>query len=166
MIKEYVVTLDDPVSELCRQNIAGDAGVYFIFAAKVKVNEDGGRVFALRKLLYIGRSNDVNRRINGQHHRHGDIVAACKSGEIACYYYARISRSDGMACREEDYVRAESALIYEKQPLLNRTATVGFRHELTIVNLERCAESVNRDPTTGCLKDLPLAFGQTLIVAI
>ena len=65
-IKSYVVTIDDPVPELMRADIASAAGVYFIFSAVRKETADKKIVYSLRELLYIGRSNDVNQRINGQ----------------------------------------------------------------------------------------------------
>lgn len=166
MVREYRVILDDPVSELHRQDMTDDAGLYFVFAAKPKRNVQGELIFALRKLLYIGRSSDVNRRMNGLHHRHEDILASCAADECPCYYYGRVEREDGRPCREDDYVRVESALIYGKQPLLNDTADRNFHHELTFVNLVRSRESTNRDPVTGELKALPVAFGLTVVVAI
>lgn len=165
-IKSYVVTIDDPVPELMRADIASAAGVYFIFSAVRKETADKKIVYSLRELLYIGRSNDVNQRINGQHHKHNEILKKCEGGLIPVYYYGQVSAEDGSACLEGDYVRVESALIFDKNPVLNETADKEFHHPMTFVSLVRSADTVNKNPETGVPNDLPLAFGGKIIMAI
>lgn len=166
MFREYVVILEDPVSEEKRDQLVDEAGVYFVFSAKKRSKENGKVSFLLNKLLYIGRSKDVRHRLNNQHHRHQDFLDSCDEGMEPCYYYGSISRKDDVPCTEDDYVRVESALIMDKKPVLNDTADKEFHHDLTCITLKRCDTTANRDLDTGIVKDLPLAFGMNLILVV
>ena len=59
-IKKYTVTVDDFVTELRKPSLEDDKGVYFVFSARC----NGEKSYEIVRLLYIGRSNDVNSRVN------------------------------------------------------------------------------------------------------
>ena len=50
-----------------------EKGVYFVLCATQ--NDEGE--YQLNKLLYIGKSRDIDDRLNGYHHKHADILAWC-----------------------------------------------------------------------------------------
>ena len=153
-MKSYLVMVSDLVSEMMKEELCDEKGVYFIFAAtSTEKNYD------LKELLYIGRSKGVNDRINGKHHRHEDILKACKkyAGAAPVYYYGHVLTADGNECTKEDIIRVESALIFRKQPTLNDTADKKFHHEETVVFLLRSVDTVNKKED-GSLKPLPQAF--------
>lgn len=149
-MKRYTVSIGDLVTELRKPSLDDDKGVYFVFSA----TQNKDRAFFLKRLLYIGRSNDVNKRINGKHHKHDAIISECeKDDAVPVYYYAKVSPDT-----HDDMVRVESALIFNKPTPLNETADKGFHHPETIIFLERSADSINKD------KPLPKAFGDALFV--
>ena len=160
-MKSYIVRFSDLVPEMMKEELCDEKGVYFIFAAtSVK------KIYDLKELLYIGRSKGVNDRINGKHHRHADILKACKkyAGAIPVYYYGHVLAAKGVECVKDDIIRVESALIFRKQPTLNDTADKKFHHEDTIVFLRRADNTVNKNED-GSLKPLPQAFkGASVIV--
>lgn len=165
-MKSYVVKFSDWVPEMMKEELCDEKGVYFVLAA---VPTDGVGVIPYciqKELLYIGRSKGVKDRINGQHHRHADILRACKKyvGAVPVYYYGHVLTVDGNECTKEDIIRVESALIFRKQPTLNGTADKKFHHEDTIVFLERADDTVNKNED-GSLKPLPEAFkGDRVVV--
>ena len=145
-MKDYTITISDPVTELRKPTVNDDSGVYFVVSAK---KGDSGNYLIIR-LLYIGRSNDVNRRINNRHHKHVAIMAECKNDNaVPLYYYAEVSPAT-----HDDVVRAESALIYNKHPCLNETADEDFHHPASHITMERIANSRNKGVP------LPKAFGE------
>ena len=143
--KQYMVMVDDLVTELRKPSVEDDKGVYFIFSAR----RNGEKSYEIVRLLYIGRSNDVNSRVNKKHHKHDAILAECKKDNaFPVYYYAEVAPSTN-----DDLVRVESALIYNKQPCLNETADKNFHHPDSHIVLQRVAKSANAS------KALPKAFG-------
>lgn len=145
--KVFTITIDDLVTELRKDLLPDDKGVYFVCSAKRKEN---GK-YSIIRVLYIGRSNDVNNRINGKHHKHNEILKECKTdGGIPVYYYGSIT-----PVTSEDIARVEAALIFHKKPILNETADKEFHHPNTHILLKRAEESKNIG------QRLPKAFGDT-----
>lgn len=145
-MKTYTVSIGDLVSELRKPSLDDDKGVYFVFSA----TQNNDRAFFLKRLLYIGRSNDVNKRINGKHHKHDAIISECeKDDAVPVYYYAKVSPDT-----HDDMVRVESALIFYKPTPLNETADKVFHHPRTHIILKR------GDNSSYKCKPLPKAFGE------
>ena len=134
-MKEYIITVADPVSELRKDLLHDDNGVYFVFSAK----QTKQRRYSMLRLLYIGRSNDVNSRINGNHHKHDAILEKCSEDNgVPVYYFGSIVPNT-----TKDIVRVEAALIFHKKPILNETADKEFHHPNTHILLKRVEESKN-----------------------
>ena len=146
-MKSYVVKFSDWVPEMMKEALCDEKGVYFVFATVQAEGVGTGPYGTPMELLYIGRSKGVKDRVNGQHHRHADILKACNKYAEAfpSYYYGHVLSADGKECTKEDIVRVESALIFRKQPTLNDTADKRFHHEDTIVFLSRSDDTVNKN---------------------
>ena len=153
-VKKYSIEIDDPVKELRKATISDDRGVYFVFSAK-----EGDGAYTLIRLLYIGRSNDVQQRVNGKHHKYGKILAECKKDQgVPVYYYGDVTPSS-----KEDMVRTESALIFSKGPELNETADKEFHHPDTYIQLKRkkgCRNENNAIPAAFRGDEIFVAKGQ------
>ena len=149
-VKAYIVSIGNLATELRKPSLDDDKGVYFVCSA----TQNKERVFNIKRLLYIGRSNDVNKRINGKHHKHDAIISECeKDDAVPVSYYAKVTPNT-----KEDMVRVESALIFYKQTPLNDTANKEFHHPTTIIFLKRSADSINKD------KPLPKVLGAVSFV--
>ena len=143
-MKDYIVTIDDLRTELKKDLLPSDKGVYFVFSAR----KNADAKYSIIRLLYIGRSSDVNKRINGKHHKHADISRECTNDVgIPVYYYGEVSPNT-----DDDVIRVEAALIFHNQPVLNQTADKNFNHQDTHILLQRNENSCNG-------KILPSAFG-------
>lgn len=166
MKKSYIVKVADWVSEMKKVELCEEKGVYFIFAASPAEKTGNYPRSTLHELLYIGRSKGVNDRINGQHHRHEDILNSCKKYKNArpVYFYGEVLSENGADCTKDDIIRVESALIFSKQPTLNATADKKFHHDDTSITLMRASDTINKN-ADGSLKPLPPAFkGDSVLV--
>lgn len=147
---EFTITINNPVTELRKDLLPDDKGVYFICSAQRKENGN----YLIIRLLYIGRSNDVKDRVNGKHHKHNEILKECKQDNgVPVYYYGSIEPDTN-----EDIARVEAALIFSKNPILNDTANKGFHHPNTRIVLKRSQSSSQSN------KKLPKAFGDTVFL--
>ncbi len=90
-------------------NIAGlpaESGIYCVYACTNHPNE-----VRIRKLLYIGESDNICERVKG-HERWDDWRSELQLGEVLCFNAALISP-------KSDRERAEAAMIYEHKPPCN-----------------------------------------------
>lgn len=79
------------------------------------------------RLLYIGKANNLNERLNLNHECYNAWKSALRVNETLQFSYAIINE------KEETLFRIESALIYENQPLVNELSKKSFNLEDTIV---------------------------------
>ena len=163
-MKDYQVIIEDFKTELKKAELSDETGVYFVFSATFDRSEGKISYYNIHKLLYIGRSNDVQKRISGKHHKHAAIVSSCEkiAGAIPVYYYGQVLRMTGASCDNDDLVRVESALIYSKDPPLNETADKAFHHPLTKISLLRSPNTCNVDDD-GEFKPFPDAFNGSYV---
>ena len=120
--------------EVNKDSIASVSGVYCVYSCVYNKEEKN---VTIKKLLYIGESDNVHDRI-ANHDRLDDWLDSLSSGQTLCYSYAKASSDD----RE----RAEAALIFEKQPSFNTEHTKEFIYEDTEIK------------TSGRNKFLPAEF--------
>lgn len=105
--------------EAKKDSIAPVSGVYCVYSCVYNREED---TVSIKKLLYIGESDNVHDRI-ANHDRLDDWLDGLSSGQTLCYSYAKASSDD----RE----RAEAALIFKIQPPFNTEHMKEFIYEDT-----------------------------------
>jgi excinuclease UvrABC nuclease subunit len=106
-----------------RKSLPAAAGVYCVYCC-VDQNE---KTVQIRKLLYIGESGDMQRRVTG-HPLHDGWKRHCAQGEVLCYSAAEVSLE---ATRHQ----AEAALIFKHKPPLNDEYKHSFPFETTTMLL-------------------------------
>jgi hypothetical protein len=68
------------------------SGVYVVYAGRQTSKEH----CALRKLLYIGESGDIETRLGNEHEKYEDWKSLLKNGEILYFSFAKVD----LSCRE------------------------------------------------------------------
>ena len=110
--------------EVNKDDIPKKSGVYCVY--ECKYNEQEGTV-SLKKLLYIGESEDVNDRVSN-HEKLNEWKKYVGSGNTLCYLFSQVDSPD----RE----RVEAALIYEHKPPVNTEYKDKFPYDTTHITTE------------------------------
>jgi hypothetical protein len=97
------------------------AGIYVVYAGR---HTSEGQC-ELRKVLYIGRSDDVDERPSLSHHKYNDWNKQLEKGEILYFSFADT----------DDEKRAEAALIYKFKPVCNDSGKKGFHYQETTLKI-------------------------------
>ena len=84
--------------------LPNEPGIYSVYACE----KSGGNTVSIRKLIYIGESEDAKYRLEN-HERLEDWGKYLEAGEVFCFNFAPIRDKD-------DRKRVEEALIYAHQP--------------------------------------------------
>ena len=121
-MKEFSVEFHGCLREFFKSNLPTYPGIYCVYTCTY--NPVNNKV-VLKKLVYIGQSDNINYRIN-HHERLPDWKKHLKDDEILCYSYANI---DG------DKERVEAAMIYKHKPPCNIEYRDSFPFPDTIVNI-------------------------------
>lgn len=100
--------------EVNKSGVPDESGVYCVYACTYNTTE--GTV-SLRKILYIGESENVKDRISN-HEKLTDWKKLLNSGETLCYSFAEVNKTDR--------VRAEAALIHHHKPPCNTEYVSSF----------------------------------------
>lgn len=122
------------------ENMPDKKGIYFVYRCKTKVDDNGKVVLdknrkpvqCLDKLLYIGESGDVRRRMK-DHNRDDDVRTKDVPAEEALYY--AFAPFDGT---DDERIRLESAIIFYHREVLpkgvgNKKNTKTFPYDETTV---------------------------------
>lgn len=124
----------------CPDEMPEEKGIYFVYRCKAKVGDDGKIILDkngkpkkyLDKLLYVGESGDVRRRMK-DHNRDDDVRTNDIPAEEALYYtFAPFKGTD------DERIRVESAIIYNHRGVLpkgvgNKKNTKTFPYDETTV---------------------------------
>ena len=102
--------------------IPKQSGVFVVY--EYTKNRQEASVF-LKKVIYIGESENVNERI-AKHKKWPFWKKLCGSNQI-CFSFARVSNADRK--------RSEAALIYKHKPPANDGYIVSFPFDETTMNL-------------------------------
>ena len=108
----------------CRKNTAlpQDSGIYCVYSCEYN---KGKNTVGNLKLLYIGESDNINKRHKDNAHEHyEDFLNYLDKDETLCYSYVLIGN-------EDDRKRCEAALIYEMNPPINEQSTVSYSYPET-----------------------------------
>ena len=116
--KNYSLTYDGYWREIHINSIPSQSGIYSVYACKYNESK---KTVSIRKLIYIGESENVNRRINGHEKRH-DWRRHLQSGEVLCFNFAPIN---------VDRVRTEAAMIHHHKPPVNTEYVNSFPYDAT-----------------------------------
>lgn len=122
--------LDEDKSE-----VPAKSGIYCVY--ECKYNKDKNTV-SLRTLIYIGESDDVNKRI-ANHEKYNDWLKHVRSGNELCYSFGPVGSTD----RE----RAEAALIFEHKPPENDEYKDSFPFDKTTMSLTGKTDLLNTNFT-------------------
>lgn len=101
-------------------SIPARSGVYTVYACKHNASE---KTVTIRKLIYIGESENVRERIQG-HEKWQKWRQHLQSGEVLCFNFAPIVA---------DRVRAEAALINYHKPPENTEYVNNFPFDTTTI---------------------------------
>lgn len=119
-----------------RHRIPHVSGVYIVYNCTYNATED---TVLLNKILYIGKSVDINERL-ASHTNRDSFLKACGSENNLCYSFAEVNESD------LDLV--ENALIYAQQPPLNDVLKDKYNYPESEFHIEgRCALMKHKDFT-------------------
>lgn len=102
--------------------LPSDSGVYGVYRCKFDEQE---KTVSLKELIYIGKADDLNDRING-HEKWNEWRKQLKLGEQICFCYTFIDTTYNE--------RVEAALINSNQPRLNVEYKKAFPFDKTTVN--------------------------------
>ena len=111
-----------------KPNISGipaQSGIYCVYACKYDTNN---RTVSLKRLIYIGESNNVQERISG-HEKWSAWQCYLAAGEQLCFNFAPISYSR---------VRVEAACIYKHNPPENTEYVDTFPFDRATVTTSGC----------------------------
>lgn len=104
--KSYTLNFRGYWTESNIASLPAESGIYCVYACTDYPNK-----VQIRKLLYIGESDNIRERVKG-HERWDDWKSELQRGEKLCFNAALISS-------ESDRERAEAAMIYEHKPPCN-----------------------------------------------
>ena len=102
--------------------LPADSGVYGVYRCIFNMDRE---TVTLNELIYIGKADDLNDRINN-HEDWDDWKAKLKKGEEICFCYTFVGKNAN--------VRVEAALINSNKPPLNIEYKNSFPFDKTIVN--------------------------------
>jgi len=122
-IQTFTIELDGYWREPNKSSIPSKSGVYCVYSCVYNANE---KTVSIKKLIYIGESEDVNDRIS-DHEKLPDWKKHLKTGEVLCYSFggvATISRT-----------RCEAAMIFKQKPPENTEYVSSFPFDQTTMNL-------------------------------
>ena len=140
-------------------NISGlpaSSGIYSVYSCVHNVSE---KTVTLRRILYIGESENVRTRISN-HERWDDWVRELKAGEELCFNAALISPA-------ADRERVEAAMIHHHKPPCNVEYVNAFPFDTTTVSTSGKNAKLDRyftvytTPVSGGLGRATLLGGST-----
>ncbi len=119
----FTIEFDGYWIEPKKGSIPTKSGVYCVYSCVF--NADKNEV-SLKKLIYIGESEDVNDRIS-DHEKLPAWEKHLESGEVLCYSFGGVAATDRERC--------EAAMIFEHKPPENTEYVNSFPFDQTTMNL-------------------------------
>ena len=107
--------------ELNKSGIPSTSGIYCVYECTHNVQE---KTVTIHKLIYIGESENVNKRI-ANHEKQKDWEKHVRQGNELCYSFSAVDNYSR--------VRVEAAFIYRHQPPVNTEYKDNFPFDKTIV---------------------------------
>ena len=113
-----------------------ESGVYLVFTGVRQPKGDGTYWADLHRLIYIGKSKDIQQRLSGDKHEHqNDFENECDADKNEIPYFAYVDTG------AKDMAHVEDALIFHYKPSINAKSTISFGHRPTRITLagETCS---------------------------
>lgn len=119
--KSYSLKYDGYWRESKIGGIPKQSGIYSVYACKYNASNE---TVLIRKLIYIGESENVNNRIRG-HEKWSDWRRYLHVGEQICFNFSPMY---------VDRVRVEAAMINHHKPPVNTEFVNNFPYDATTVS--------------------------------
>ena len=119
----YSIDFDGYWREKNKGGIPKESGIYCVYSC---VHNESEKNISIKKLIYIGESENVNERIDG-HEKLPDWKKHLKSGEELCYNFGGVSSSSRVRC--------EAAMIFKHKPPENTEYVNTFPFDQTTMKL-------------------------------
>lgn len=126
--KTYSLTFDGYWRETQISGIPSGSGVYCVYTCVYNQNKN---TVTLIKLVYIGESGDVNKRIS-THEKWSKWLSHLNQGEQLCFNYAHVDA--------DNRDRVEAALIFKHEPPVNDEYVDRFPFDKTTIYTSGCNE--------------------------
>ena len=121
--QSYSIEFDGCWRETNKGGVPDESGVYCVYTCTY--DKQAGTV-SLKKLVYIGESDDVRARI-ANHEKQSDWESHLQQGQQLCYSFGAVVS----ASRE----RCEAAMIFKHKPPENSEYVNSFPYDQTTINL-------------------------------
>lgn len=96
MLKNFTLELEGFFTNFSIVNVPQKSGVYFVFAGVMNAEDDS---CTLARLLYIGGSADVKKRLEVSENR-SQFDECLETGESLFYAYALVDETDRVICEK------------------------------------------------------------------
>jgi excinuclease UvrABC nuclease subunit len=121
--KAITVEFDGYWRDENKSGLPAESGVYCVYECTHNVNEN---TVSIHMLLYIGESDNVNRRVTN-HEKYQDWLKHVRNGNELCFSYGSAGTSDR--------ARTEAALILKHKPPVNDEYVDSFPYDTTTISL-------------------------------
>jgi excinuclease UvrABC nuclease subunit len=119
----YAVEFEGYWREQNKSGVPAQSGIYCVYAC---THDTQANTVSLRKLIYIGESDNVRSRISN-HEKQRDWERRLKAGEQLCYNFGAVTAASRARC--------EAAMIFKHKPLENTEYVNDFPFDQTTMNL-------------------------------
>ncbi len=119
----YSIEFDGYWREKNKGSVPSKSGIYCVYSCVHNVAEKN---ITIKKLIYIGESENVNQRIDG-HKKLPDWKKHLNSGEVLCYSFGGVPSANRDRC--------EAVMIYNHMPPENTEYANAFPFDKTTMNL-------------------------------
>ncbi len=119
----FSIEFDGYWREPAKSGIPSKSGIYCVYSC---VHNVQAKTVTLKKLIYIGESENVNDRI-ANHEKLSDWNSYLKQGEVLCYSFGPIPSATRVRC--------EAAMIFKHKPPANTEYVSAFPFDQTTMKL-------------------------------
>ena len=119
----FAIEFDGYWRETNKGGIPAKSGVYCVYSCVHNVSE---KTVSIKKLIYIGESENVNDRIEN-HEKLPNWKKHLKSGEMLCYSFGGVASTNRVRC--------EAAMVFKHKPPENTEYVSSFPFDQTTMNL-------------------------------
>jgi hypothetical protein len=119
----YELEFDGYWREPAVEGIPNKSGIYCVFSC---VHNQAEKKVSLKKLIYIGESDDVRFRL-ANHEKLADWKKHVKQGEVLCFSFAPVPPTSRVRC--------EAAMIFKHEPPVNTEYSEAFPYDKTTISI-------------------------------
>lgn len=119
----FTIEFDGYWREPNKGSIPANSGVYCVYSCVYNTSK---KTVSIKKLIYIGESEDVNDRIS-DHEKLPVWKKHLKSGEVLCYSFGEVTAINRIRC--------EAAMIFKHKPPENTEYVSSFPFDKTTIKL-------------------------------